>query len=111
MPKFRNKVFKNILLDKDGFEITIQQALAKIRRLKKLKAKDPELFELNGGSLDLLQLYQFAEQAKKWNGKKKEVGVLNKAQNKLLSCKIEKVTPETHPCEVLIKALEATQQC
>ena len=64
MPKFRNKVFESILLDKDGFEITIRQALAKIRRLRKAKAKDPELFELNGGSLDLLLLYQHVEQAK-----------------------------------------------
>jgi hypothetical protein len=69
MPKFRNKVFESILLDKDGFEITIQQALAKIRRLRKAKAKDLELFELNGGSLDLLLLYQHVEQLKKWNGR------------------------------------------
>jgi hypothetical protein len=108
MPKFRNKVFKSILLDKDGFEITIQQALAKIRRLRKARAKDPELFELNGGSLDLLLLYQHVEQQRKWNGKKNEVEVLNEAENKLLNCKIEKVTPETYPCGVLIKALEAT---
>jgi hypothetical protein len=67
MLKFKNK---SILLDKDGFEITIQQALAKIRRLRKARARDPELFELNGGSLDLLLLYQHMEQAKKWNGKK-----------------------------------------
>ncbi|MEM3641476.1 MAG: hypothetical protein QXU45_09610 [Candidatus Bathyarchaeia archaeon] len=104
MSKFKNK---SILLDKDGFEITIQQALAKIRRLRKLKAKDPELFELNGGSLDLLLLYQHVEQYIKWNGKKNEVGVLSKAQNKLLNCKIEKVAPDTYPCGVLIKALEA----
>jgi hypothetical protein len=107
MPKFRNKVFKSILLDKDGFEITIQQALAKIRRLRKAKAKDPELFELNGGNLDLLLLYQHLEQYKKWNGKKNEIGVLSEAQNKLLNCKIEKVAPDTYPCGVLIKALEA----
>jgi hypothetical protein len=102
-------VFKSILLDKDGFEITIQQALTKIRRLRKAKAKDPdpELFALNGGSLDLLLLYQHMEQAKKWNGKKNEVGVLSEAQNKLLNCKIEKVTPDTYPCGVLIRALEA----
>jgi hypothetical protein len=107
MPKFRNKVFKSILLDKDGFEITIQQALAKIRRLRKAKAKDLELFELNGGSLDLLLLYQHVEQLKKWNGKKNEVEVLSEAQNKLLNCKIEKVAPDTYPCGVLIRALEA----
>jgi hypothetical protein len=103
MPKFRNKVFENILLDKDGFEITFQQALAKIRRLRKARAKDPDLFELNGGSLDLLLLYQHMEQLKKKN----EVGVLSEAQNKLLNCKIEKVAPETYPCGVLIRALEA----
>lgn len=107
MPKFKNKVFKSILLDKDGFEITIQQALAKIRRLRKAKAKDPELFELNGGSLDLLLLYQHVEQLKKWNGQKNEIGILSEAQNKLLNCKIEKVAPETYPCGILIKALEA----
>ena len=105
MPKFKNK---SILLDKDGFEIAIQQALSKIRRLRKAKAKDPELFELNGGSLDLLLLYQHVEQLKKWNGKKNEVGVLSEAQNELLNCKIEKVAPDTYPCGVLIKALEAT---
>jgi hypothetical protein len=107
MPKFKNKVFKSILLDRNGFEITIQQALAKIRRLRKAKAKDPELFELNGGSLDLLLLYQHVEQLKKWNGQKNEVGVLSENQNKLLTCKIEKVAPDTYPCGVLIKALEA----
>jgi hypothetical protein len=107
MPKFRNKVFKSILLDKDGFEITIMQALAKIRRLRKAKAKDPELFELNGGSLDLLLLYQHMEQLQKWNGKNNEVGVLGEAENKLLNCKIEKVAPETYSCGVLIRALEA----
>jgi hypothetical protein len=106
MPKFRNKVFESILLDKDGFEITIRQALAKIRRLRKARAKDPDLFELNGGSLDLLLLYQHMEQAKKWNGKKNEIGVLSEAQNKLLNCKIEKVAPDTYPCGVLIRALE-----
>ncbi|MEM1540780.1 MAG: hypothetical protein QXJ07_05300 [Candidatus Bathyarchaeia archaeon] len=104
MSKFKNK---GILLDKDGFEITIQQALAKIRRLRKAKAKDSELFELSGGSLDLLLLYQHVEQLKKWNGKKNEIGILSKAQNKLLNCKIEKVVPETYPCGCLIKALEA----
>jgi len=40
MPEFRNKVFEGIILDKDCFEITIQQALAKIRRLRKARAKD-----------------------------------------------------------------------
>jgi len=107
MPKFRNRVFESILLDKDGFEITIQQALAKIRKLRKVRAKDPELFELNGGSLDLLLLYQHMEQLKKWNGKKNEVGVLSEAQNKLLNCKIERVAPVTYPCGILIHALEA----
>ncbi len=77
MPKFKNK---DILLDKDGFEITILQALAKIRRLRKLKAKDPELFKLNGGSLDLLLLYQHVEQLKKWSEQKNEIGILSKAQ-------------------------------
>jgi len=108
MPKIRNKVFKSILLDEDGFEIAIQQASAKIRRLRKAKAKDPELFELNGGSLDLLLLYQHVEQLKKWNGQKNEIGILSEAQNKLLNCKIEKVAPDTYPCGVLIKALEAS---
>jgi hypothetical protein len=104
MPKFKNK---SILLDKEGFEITIRQALAKIRRLRKARAKDPELFELNGGNFDLLLLYQHVEQLKKWNGKKNEVGVLSEAQNKLLNYKIEKVAPDTYPCGVLIRALEA----
>jgi hypothetical protein len=46
------------------------------------------------------------EQAKKWNRKKNEIGVLSEAQNKLLNCKIEKVAPDTYPCEVLIRTLE-----
>jgi hypothetical protein len=106
MPKFRNKVFKSIFLDKDEFEITFQQALAKIRRPRKARAKDPELFELYGGSLDLL--YQHVEQQqRKWNGKKNDVAVLSEAQNKLLNCKIEKVASDNYPCGVLIRALEA----
>jgi len=63
MPKI-----KSILLDKEGFTITARQAQSKIQTLRKAKTRDPELFELNGGSLDLLQLYQYIEQAKKWNG-------------------------------------------
>jgi len=64
MSKFRNMVFEGIILDKDGFEITFQQAVARIRRLRKARVKDPELFELNGGSLDLLLLYQHVENSK-----------------------------------------------
>jgi hypothetical protein len=59
---------KSILLDKEGFTVTVRQAQSKIQTLRKAKARDPELFELNGGTLDLLQLYQFVEQTKKWNG-------------------------------------------
>jgi len=59
---------KSILSTKEGFTITVRQAQSKIQTLRKAKAKDPELFELNGGSLDMLQLYQFMEQTKKWNG-------------------------------------------
>ena len=66
MPKI-----KSILLDKEGFTITARQAQSKIQTLRKAKTRDPELFELNGGSLDLLQLYQYIEQAKKWNGTNK----------------------------------------
>jgi len=66
MPKI-----KSILLDKKGFTITVHQAQSKIQTLRKAKTRDPELFELNGGSLDLLQLYQYIEQAKKWNGTNK----------------------------------------
>ena len=69
MPKIKNKALGDILLDRDGFEITISQASGGIRRLRRAKARDPELFELNGGSFDdLRQLYQFIEQTKKWNG-------------------------------------------
>jgi len=107
MPKIKNKVSKNILLDKEGFEITVRKALAKIRSLRKAKAKDPELFELNGLWHDLLQLYQYIEQAKKWNREKTEIAIISETQNKLLNCKIEKVTPDTYPCGVLIRALEA----
>ncbi|MBT0160785.1 hypothetical protein G4O51_12465 [Candidatus Bathyarchaeota archaeon A05DMB-2] len=66
MPKI-----KDILSDREGFTLTVRQAQSKIQTLRKAKARDPELFELNGGSLDLLQLYQFIEQAKKWNGPSK----------------------------------------
>jgi hypothetical protein len=52
-------------------------------------------------------LEQFVKLYGKWNGEKCEVAVLNEAENKLLNCKIEKVTPETCPCSVLIEALEA----
>ena len=107
MPKFKNKVFKSILLNRNGFEITTRQALAKIRSLRRWKARDREYFELNGLWHDLLLLYQFIEQEKKWNGEKTEIGILSEAQNKLLNCKIEKVTPDTYPCGVLIQALEA----
>ncbi|MCW4047340.1 MAG: hypothetical protein NWE99_07240 [Candidatus Bathyarchaeota archaeon] len=60
----------SILLTKEGFTITISQAQSKIQALRKAKARDPELFELNGGSLHLLQLYQHIQQTKKWNNKK-----------------------------------------
>ena len=102
-----NKRLKNILQTKEGFKITTSQALAKIRSLRKWKTRDREYFELNGLWHDLLQLYQFIEQEKKWNGEKTEIGILSEAQNKLLNCKIEKVTPDTYPCGVLIQALEA----
>ncbi len=107
MEKTKNKTLKSVLLDREGFTITIRQALAKIRSLRKAKAKDTELFELNGGSLDLLQLYQFVQEEKKWNGEKSELAVVSEAQNKLLNCKIERVAPDTYPCGVLIRALEA----
>jgi len=107
MPELKNKVSKNILLDKEGFEITVRQALAKIRNLRKWKAKDPEFFELNGLWHDLLQLYQYIEEAKKWSREKTEIAIKSETQNKLLNCKIEKVTPDTYPCGVLIRALEA----
>jgi hypothetical protein len=106
MPKIKNKGLKSVLLDRNGFGITVQQALARIRNLRKAKTRNPELFELNGGSLDLLLLYQFVEQHEKWNGEKSEAIILSEAQNKLLNCKIEKVSPETYPCGVLIKTLE-----
>jgi hypothetical protein len=107
MAKNKSKTPKSILQTKEGFTITTRQALAKIRSLRMWKARDPEFFELNGLWHDLLQLYQFIEQAKKWNGEKSEVGVLSEAQNKLLNCKIERVTPDTYPCGVLMQALEA----
>jgi hypothetical protein len=98
---------KSILLDKEGFEISLEKAVWKIFALKRLKKRDPELFEANGCWHDLLLLEQFVKLYGKWNGEKCEVAVLNEAENKLLNCKIEKVTPETYPCGVLIKALEA----
>jgi len=58
MPEFKNKVFKSILLDKEGFSITVRQAQSKIQTFRKAKARDPELFELNGGSLDLIDPYK-----------------------------------------------------
>jgi len=107
MPKFRNKVFKSVLLDKEGFEISLKKALWKISALQRLKKRNPELFEINGCWHDLLLLEQFVKFYGKWNGETCEVEVLSEAQNKLLSCKIEKVAPDTYPCGVLIKALEA----
>lgn len=107
MEKIKNKTRKSVLQDKNGFTITIRQAQWKIRSLRNAKAKDPELFELNGGSLDLLQLYQFVQEEKKWNGEKSELAVVSEAQNKLLNCKIERVAPDTYPCGVSIRALEA----
>ena len=101
---------ESILQTKEGFTITVQQALAKIRSLRSWKARDSEFFELNGLWHDLLQLYQFVQEEKKWNGERTEIGILSEAQNKLLNCKIEKIVPETYPCGVLIKALEATRQ-
>lgn len=56
---------RSVLLTKEGFTITARQAQSKIQSLRKAKARDPELFELNGGSLDLLQLYQHIQQTKK----------------------------------------------
>jgi len=102
-----NKRLKSILRTREGFKITTSQALAKIRSLRKWKARDREYFELNALWHDLLQLYQFIEQEKKGNGEKTEIGILSEAQNKLLNCKIEKVTPDTYPCGILIQALEA----
>jgi len=102
-----NKRLKSILRTKEGFKITTRQALAKICSLRKWKTRDRKYFELNGLWHDLLQLYQFIEQEKKWNGEKTEIGILSEAQNKLLNCKIEKVAPDTYPCGVLIRALES----
>jgi len=106
MEKIKNKTLKSVLLDRDGFTITIRQAQWKIRRLKMAKARDPELFELNGGWHDLLLLYQFVEQNGKWNGEKNKLEFLSEAERQLLYCKVERVTPETYPCGVLIQALE-----
>jgi len=104
----KNKIkSKSVLQTKEGFNITVRQALARIRSLRRWKTKDPEFFELNGLWHDLLQLYQFIQQAKKWNGEKTEIGILSEAQNKLLNCKIQRVAPDTYPCGVLIRALEA----
>ncbi len=96
----------NVLVDKDGFEISLKKALWKIYSLRGLKKKNPELFEVNGCWHDLLLLEQFVKSYGKWNREKNEVGVLSEAQNKMLNCKIERVAPETYPCGVLIKALE-----
>jgi hypothetical protein len=54
----------NILTDKEGYTLTPQQAQWKIRSLKTAKQRDPELFELNGGDLDLLQLQQHIQLSK-----------------------------------------------
>ena len=97
---------KSILQTKEGYTITVRQAQWKIRSLRNAKARDPELFELNGGSLDLLLLYQFVQEEKKWNGVKSEVGVISEAERQLLYRKIESVVPDTYPCGVPIKASE-----
>jgi len=106
MPKIKNKVSKNVLLDKDGFEISLKKALWKISALRRLKKRNPELFEVNGCWHDLLVLEQFVKFYGKWSGEKCEVVALSDDENKLLSLKIEKVTSETYPCGVLIKTFE-----
>jgi len=106
MPEKRNKRIKSILLDKNGYCITVRQAAWRIRYLRSKKAKDPELFELNGGSHNLLLLLQYVQETKKWNGEKRKVEALSQAQNDLLTLKIPKVCPETYRCGVPIRALE-----
>jgi len=103
MSKIKNG---NVLLDKDGFEITVRQALARIRSLRKWRERDPEFFELNGLWHDLLLLEQFVKLYGRWNREKCEVAALSESEGRLLSLKVERVTPETYPCGVLIKTLE-----
>jgi len=107
MEEIKSKIkSESILQTKEGFSITVQQALAKIRSLRRWKARDPEFFELNGLWHDLLQLYQFIEQEKKWNGEKRQIGILSEVQNELLNLKVPRVTPETYPCGIMIRSLE-----
>jgi len=52
--------------------------LAKIRRLRKAKANDPELFELMWKPRPASAILTY-EATEKWNGEKNEVGVLSEA--------------------------------
>ncbi len=106
MPK-KNEVKNGIsrsILDKDGCEIGISETLWRIRRLKRLQKINPELFWLNGHDHDLILLYQHLQWLK--NNVKNDLVILNEAQRELLNLKVERVVPETYPCEVLIEALE-----
>jgi hypothetical protein len=100
---------KNILIElrERSRKLDIIRCLRRLRYLRKLKIRDPEFFELNGGSLELIMLYQHLQIVKKWNGVKCELSVLSEAESELFSFKIEKVVPDTYPCGVLVKALEA----
>ncbi|RLI40072.1 hypothetical protein DRO59_10120 [Candidatus Bathyarchaeota archaeon] len=60
----RNLSYPKISLPAKANPQAIKKVNNLIRRLNYIKAKDEEFFELNGGSLDILQLLQFLQQAK-----------------------------------------------
>jgi hypothetical protein len=87
----------------------ISQILSKLRYIRRLKQTSPELYELNSLWHDELMLLQELQWIKR-NGEarlKVQIEVQTLKESQLLSLKIPKVTPETHPCGVLINTLEA----
>ena len=83
----------------------IKRLLSRLNYLRRLKAKDRELWELNGLWHEENLILQTLQFLKNGNGILNEVCVYDEAQNELLHRKIERVLPETYPCGVLIKGL------
>jgi len=59
-----NLSYPKISLPAKASPQAVKKANYFIRRLNYIKVKDKEFFELNGGSLDLLQLLQWLQQAR-----------------------------------------------
>lgn len=84
----------------------IERLLSRLNYLRRLKAKDRELWELNGLWHEENLILQTLQFLKNGNGILNEVCVYDEAQNELLQRKIERILPETYPYGVLIKSLD-----